>query len=267
MAIPPIYREDDLAVLCLTHASTADAGLKKGKLGSGKKLTQDEVRINKRVWEDKVLAETKVERKLLPLRERRQLEVLYKFEISKRKNEILSLSQKQQQLRKNNYEFLQQLLIEEFITGLKLRPIILKAFSDIGVQSAGDDNIALPLVNAIRGLFLHLVGPEDIKIYPDDKKLLLQSLDIFETIGGYGAEISDDTKVLTKTCKTIYELAEISSWYKFSDFLKKSMRVLNKIKKDCSKYEPMQKKKSKRKLIKSRTKIVEDSIKLIKRLK
>jgi len=263
---PSNNKEDNLAVLCLNHASMADAGLKKGKLGSGKKLTPDEVRANKKIWEDKVLAETRLEKRILPLNERQQLEILYKFEIAKRKNEILSMSDKQQQVRKNNYEFLQQLLIEEFITGLKLRPIILKAFSDIAIQSTGDNNIALPLIDSIRGLFLHLVGPEDVKIYSDDKKLLMQSLDIFETIGGYGAEINDDTKVLNKSCKTIYELAEVSSWYKFLDFLNKSIKVLHKIKKNCLKYEPSQKKRNKVLLIKERVKIVEDTIKSIRKL-
>jgi hypothetical protein len=43
--------ESNLAVLCLVHASQADAGLKKGKLGSGKKLKPDAVRQYKKTWE------------------------------------------------------------------------------------------------------------------------------------------------------------------------------------------------------------------------
>ena len=35
--------ESNLAVLCLVHASMADAGLRKGKLGAGKKLKPDSV--------------------------------------------------------------------------------------------------------------------------------------------------------------------------------------------------------------------------------
>ena len=48
--VPP-YVAANLAVLCLVHASAADAGLKKGKLGSGKKLKPDEVREFKKIWE------------------------------------------------------------------------------------------------------------------------------------------------------------------------------------------------------------------------
>lgn len=221
-------RLENLSVLCSYHHKLAH-----GALGNSKKLLAEEIKINKNFWEKRVLEEIKIKKKSVSIQERKQLEILYKFEISKRKNEILSLPQKQQQLRRAHYEFLQQLLIEEFISGLKLRPIILKAFSDIGIQSAGDSDVSLPLIDAIGGLFLHLVGPEDVKIYPDDKRLLLKSLDILETIGGYGASISEDVKVLKKTCQKIYELAEISSWYKFKEFKDKALKILKKIRREC----------------------------------
>lgn len=263
---PSNNNENNLAVLCLNHASMADAGLKKGKLGSGKKLTPDEVKLFKQTWEKKVLTEIKVERSLLPLKERKQLEILYKFEISKRKNEILALPQKSEQIRKDNYEFLQQLVIEEFITGIKLRPIILRALGDIAVQSAGENYLSLPLIDAISGLFLHLIGPKDVKMYSDDKGLLLKSLDELKTIGSYAGELSDDSRLLRKSCKAIYELAEISSWYKFSEFLTKAKKVLNSIKKDCLKYESIKKDKNKEKIIRERVGIVDNTIRSIKKL-
>jgi len=46
--------ESNLAVLCLVHASQADAGLKKGKLGAGKKLKPDAVRQYKKIWERRI---------------------------------------------------------------------------------------------------------------------------------------------------------------------------------------------------------------------
>jgi hypothetical protein len=46
--------ESNLAVLCLVHASQADAGIKPGKLGSGKKLKPDDVTQYKRIWERKI---------------------------------------------------------------------------------------------------------------------------------------------------------------------------------------------------------------------
>jgi len=263
---PANNQEENLAVLCLNHASMADAGLKKGILGSGKKLKPREVSGFKKLWEEKNMAETRVERKTSPLKESKQLEILYHFEISKRKNEILSLSEKQQKIRKEHFEFFQQLVIEEFISGLRLRAIIIKAFGDIGVQSAGQDYIAIPLIEAVEGLFLHLVGPSKVKMHLYDKKLLLKSLDIFETVGGYGASISDHKKLLIKTCKAIYELAEVSSWYKYANYTKKAINVLRAIRRDCLDYEPNNRKLNRKMLIKERTKIVDQVLNKVEKL-
>jgi hypothetical protein len=56
--------ESNLAVLCLIHASQADAGLKKGKLGTGKKLKPDAVRQYKRIWERKMELEMQHRKKI-----------------------------------------------------------------------------------------------------------------------------------------------------------------------------------------------------------
>lgn len=159
--------------------------------------------------------------------------------------------------------------MEELVSGLKLRHLLLEAFSDIAFQSVGENYMALPLVDAIAGLFLYLIGPEDVKMSPEDRKLLLRSLDELDYLGGYGAWLSDDpkSKLLQKVCDTVYELAEICSWYHFSAFLNKSRKVLNSVKRECSKYEPIQKRKNKEKLIKDRTKIVDKAIQSIEKLK
>jgi len=256
----------NLAVLCLNHASMADAGLVKGKLGSSKKLSAEEIKSFKQSWEKKVLEEVKIERKLLPIRERKQLEILYKFEISKRKNEILALSKKSTETIKNNFEFLQQLVLEEFITGIRLRSVLLKSFLDIALQAVGESYLSLPLIDAIKGLFFHLIGPKNVKMSSYDKKLLLESLDVLNTIGGFGGEFSDDLHVLKRTCKTIYELSEVSYLYKFHKFLAKSGKILNSIKRDCLKYEPINKGNNKEKIIKEKVKIVDNTIKSIKDL-
>lgn len=264
---PANNKEENLAVLCLNHASMADAGLRKGKLGSGKKLIPDEVRSFKMNWENKVIAEIKVERRILPVRERKQLEILYKFEISKRKNEILSLPEKEQKIRKNNYEFLQELVFEEYTKNLKLRPLLLDAFNDIALQSLNQSFIQIPLIEATSGLFLHLVGPKYVKIYSDDKNLLLQSLDVLRTIGSFEADLSDNLNVLKRVCKKIYELAEIASWYKFNKFLDNSKIALISIKKDCFSYKSTSKSKNKEKIVKEKIEIVDDTIQSIKKLK
>lgn len=264
---PSNNNENNLALLCLNHSSMADAGLRKGKLGSGKKLNPDEVKSFKKTWENKVVAETKVERRTIPIRERKQLEILYKFEISKRKNEILSLSTRQKEKIKENYEFLQELVFEEWTTSMKLRPIILKAFNDIALMSLNQNFIQLPLLEAISGLFLHLAGPKYVKLYSDDRKLLLKSLDVFETVGSFEAELSDDTALLKRVCKKIYELSEIASWYSFKDFLNRAIFTVNTIKRDCLKYESDKKGENNKKLIKAKIKIVDVAIHSIEKLR
>lgn len=265
---PSNNRLENLAVLCGYHHDLANMGLKNGVLGQAKKLTPDEVKVNKEYWEKRVEEEIKIAKKYIPIQERRQLEILYKFEISKRKNEILSLPRKRQVDRKCHYEFLQELVFEEYIGGLKLRPIILEAFNDIALQSLNQDFIFLPLIDAISGLFLHLVGPEYVKISSNDKKLLLRSLDPLETIGGFEAEFSDNVKSLGKVCNKIYELSEIASWYKFREFLNKAKSTLDSIKKDCSQYKPPRGTKGdEEKLIKEKIKLVEETTQSIERLK
>lgn len=61
---PSNNNENNLAVLCPNHASMADAGLKKGKLGAGNKLTSDEVISFKQIWEKKTETEIKINRQL-----------------------------------------------------------------------------------------------------------------------------------------------------------------------------------------------------------
>ena len=79
----------NLAVLCLVHASKADAGLKKGKLGSGKKLKPDAVKEYKKIWETKIELEAKYKKQTIPAYKKKQLETLFHFEIRKTANEIV----------------------------------------------------------------------------------------------------------------------------------------------------------------------------------
>lgn len=57
---------ENLAVLCIYHHDLANIGLKRGKLGQGKKITPNEVRVYKNDWEKRVEAEIKVEKRTIP---------------------------------------------------------------------------------------------------------------------------------------------------------------------------------------------------------
>ncbi len=254
----------NLAVLCLVHASGADAGLKKGKLGSGKKLKPDEVREYKKIWERKIKLESSHRRQILPLYKKRQLEILYHFEIQKIKNEILSLKDIDKRL-KEKFEYLDQLVFEDFISGLNIRNILLNAYSDIALFTIGDNERPKRLARSIWGLFLHLVGPDKVKMYTNDRKLFLKSLDVLRNLGDFAAGHSERT-VLKNICDELYSFYEIASWYKFKKAKMSILKILERIKKSCFDFEDEKKTKSIFKERRERQKIIEKTLMDLKEL-
>jgi len=243
---------ENLAVLCLEHHSKADAGLKSGKIGAGKKLTAEEVRLFKKQWEDKVMAEIKVTKKYFPERKKKQIEALYEFEINKTRNEITSLSENDRRI-KEKFNYLAQLALEQFISGVRTRRKILDTYSIIAILSSTATDVALILADAVRDISIHLIGPKEVRMNNEDKKLLLESLNVLSTVGEFNGEFSNTDKVIKKVCKNIYELSEIASWYKIKEFRAKAINTLNKIRKACLK--------SGYKMRKKKIKIIDDTIK------
>lgn len=261
---PNNNKPSNLAVLCLMHASMADAGLKRGKLGTGKKLKPDEVSLFKKMWEKKTEIEINSPRKYLPLRERKQLELMYKYEINKIKNEILSLPDDDSQIEKK-FSFLEQLVVEEFISGLKIRPILCSAFMDIALQSIDSVNVASRLPRALWHLFMHLIGPDKVKIDKEDIRLFFKSLDILETTGSFAAEFAEDDKALLKISNGFYEFFEIASWYRIKKAKLKVSFHLKKIIKDCDGYESKDKNRQQR-VRKKRKQIIQNILNKINNL-
>lgn len=229
--------ESNLAVLCLVHASMADAGLRQGKLGAGKKFKPDSVRQYKGIWQRKIKLEQQHRRETIPLRAKNQLEILYKFEIHKTKNLILALQDSDKRI-KEAFDYFDQLVIEEFISGINIRGILLDAYFDLAVQTI--DGITLPqrLSKSLWGLLLHLVGPDKVRITAKDKKIFSECLRIFETLGEFAGEFGGGTPVLKAVCKEIYEFAEIASWYKLAPERKRALSVFRKIHSTCASFEP-----------------------------
>jgi hypothetical protein len=230
---PSNNHESNLAVLCLIHASEADASLRTGKLGAGKKLPSEEVRLHKKTWERKVKAETKLEKRNISIKDRKQLEILYKFEIFKRKNEILTFSSNQKSLILSNFAFIEQIQLDGILSDIKITQAILETYGDIALQSGGNENILVPLLDGIKNLFLYLTGTKHLKLSSHNRKYMLMSLSVIETVGMYATQVSDDfkSKVLIKLCRTIRDLADIGVLYNFNKFLEKVFRVLILMKK------------------------------------
>lgn len=257
---------ENLAVLCLEHASKADSGLKKGKLGAGKKLTSAEVREHKKRWERRVNIESKTERRKFPLYQKKHLEMLYKFEISKVKNEILSLSDNDSRLREK-FSYLDQLVVEEFISGLQIRKLLRDAYTDMIFQTYHADNAPRMLSKAILRLFESFVGPVYVKIDVADRKLFTKSLETLGILAGFAGEFNPNVSVLTDACKAFYEFAEIADRYKLKDMKDKILEELKKTKKDCSLYESEKKSEEIKQERAKRISVVSEIIERVKALK
>jgi hypothetical protein len=97
---------------------------------------------------------------------------------------------------------------------------------------------SLPLISTLKTLTWHLIGPHEVPIRSEDRRALLESLDILEDVGSFGAELGEDDRVLSRSCSAIVELAEIAFAYRFTRAVKKASRALGKIRKTCLDYEP-----------------------------
>lgn len=229
--------ESNLAVLCLVHASQADAGLKSGKLGSGKKLKPDFIRQYKKIWEKKIELGVQHRKEILPMRDKRQLELLYKFEIRKTKNLILSLKDRDGRI-KEAFDYFDQLVLEEFISGINIRKVLLDAYSDIALFTMNAIEMPKRLAKSLWGLVLQLVGPSMVPITAKDKRIFSECLRIFETIGEWAGEYNGGVPVLRAVCQQIFEFARIANWYDLASEKKRLFALFGKIHKGCARFKP-----------------------------
>jgi hypothetical protein len=228
--------ESNLAVLCLVHASQADAGLQKGKLGSGKKLKPEAVRQYKKMWEKKIELGLQYRREILPAREKKQLELLYKFEICKHKNLILSFRDGDKRI-KEAFNYLDHLVLEEFISGIDIRSVLLDAYSDISVFTMDDVELPKRLAKSLLELFPHIMGPAMMYMNAKDKKIFSECLKIFETTGTWAGEGNGGIPVLREVCKHMFEFARIASWNDLVNEKKNLLVIFSKIHNACANFE------------------------------
>lgn len=259
---------ENLAVLCLDHHSIADAGLKKGRSGSGRKLTPAHVKDYKKLWETKVGLTRKLQKKTFPLYQKKHLQILHQFEINKIKNEILTLSDKDKRV-KEKFAYFDQLLLEGLMTDLPIRKFLLQAYDELVIPGWVIDDVTKSklLSQSIPSLFFHLAGPDIIPIGRSDKMLLVKGLEVLETMGHFAGEFSPKISPLKNACNAIFELAEIASLYSLKDVKRKIPRLLKKIQRGCSEYESEKKGKQVSQERRKRIGIVKKTLEKVKSLK
>lgn len=231
--------EENLAVLCLTHHDQATAGLQKGQVGLGVKLTPTEVRAHKGAWEAVVTSELKASRRTVSQTKRKQIEFLFEFELTRAKNEILA--SRSSKVSAARFGYLTQYVIDEFISGIPYRRALLAVFQDIALRGAGDEHISFPLVTAVLDLHPHLQGPKYVPMGAADRSALTKSVDILDTVGIYGVEISKKAQTLARACGAIRELVEIASWYKFKSLRSEAIKTLRRFQRALDQLSPEEK--------------------------
>jgi len=244
----------NLSVLCLEHASMADAGLRKGKLGSGKKLSPKEVKEFKVIWEkmnDIEIQESKVS---ITKNEKRYLEMLYDFEIRKSIAEIASLDPeehpKQNEKIEKKFNYFNQLAFEEVMSNIDIRMILLNAYSDYTFHVIGNDKFSEMMAESIYSFSWHLVGPKDVSIFDNDKKVIFKSIEVLESLGTFTAEFNNIPS-LRKIGETIEQLGRIIILYNLEDKVNEIFNIISEVKKSCNKYTGFEKIEGREEIIKN----------------
>jgi len=242
----------NLSILCLEHASMADAGLREGKLGSGKKLSPKEVKEFKAIWEkmnDIEIQESKIS---IPKNEKRYLEILYDFEIRKSIAEIASLKEEPKQNEKieEKFNYFNQLAFEELMSNIDIRMILLKAYSDYSFKAIGNDKFSEMMAESIYSFSWHLVGPKEVSIVDNDKKVIFKSLEVLKSFGTFVGEFNNISSV-KKICEIIEQLGIIIIWYNLEDKMNEIINIISELKKSCNKYTGFE-------MIEGREKIIEN---------
>ena len=199
----------------------------------------------------------------MPFQNRKQIEIFYVFEINKIKNEILSYEGKGSFI-KEKFDFLDQLVLEELLYGVKIRNILIKAYDEMSGQLIGEGVKTKGLAKSVWGLFIHLVGPEYVKINQNDLIIFRKGIDIIETLGSFAVEFNDDISSLQVICSIIYDLGMIAHWYSLTNEKNKIIRALNNVKKSTQNYEKGGIDLTKARI--ARIKIIESTIEKLKKI-
>jgi len=254
-----------LSVLCLEHASMADAGLRKGKLGSGKKLTPKEVKEFKVIWEKRNDIEIHESKVPIQKNEKKYLEMLYDFEIRKSIAEVTSLKEypKQNEKIEEKFNYFNELAFEEVMSQIDIRMILLNAYSDYTFHAIGNDKFSEMMAESIYSFSWHLVGPKEVSIFDNDKKVIFKSLEVLESLGTFAAEFNNISS-LKKICEIIEQLGYIIILYNLEDKVNEIFNIISEVKKSCNKYTGFEKIEGREEVIrndrKERLKIVSNTL-------
>jgi len=225
----------NLAVLCLVHASQADAGLAKGKLGSGKKLKPDAIAQYKYQWEKKILEESVIPKKKIPTYRKKQLGIFLYNEIQKVKHEIVALDEidPRDKTIKIKFAFLNSLIMEEYAYDIKVRKYLMEAYTYIAFMAAESGVLLVQsLTDAMESLLVTL-DSEYADISREDIYFLRASIEALDMLGDNIASFNANPATLKIACAMLFKIGKVATVFNVSSEKQRVQRVLNKINKSC----------------------------------
>jgi hypothetical protein len=225
----------NLAVLCLIHASQADAGLVKGKLGSGRKLKPADVIEYKELWEKRNLEENKIQKKRIPPYRKRQLGSFYYQEMHKIKHEILALDHidPNDKIIKIKFAFLQSLTMEEYIYDIKVRKSLMDVYIYLAAMAIESGTLLIRgLTQAIEQQYI-INEYEYADILPEDVYFLRGALEALAILGDGVASYNTNPTALKIVCKALFTIGKIAKLAKLEPEKQRVYRALKKIRTSC----------------------------------
>lgn len=195
--------ESNLAVLCLVHASQADAGLKKGKLGAGKKLKPDFVKQYKNIWERKIEHELQHRKKT-----RSGPDMRDRIELKRLKREALAASRRSPE----DMAMFEQKVIEiDLLDGISSENKV-SVFHDLGLEVAlNSDRGTLLLIEYILWQLAAWDSPSIVAEIIESRKarkLLRHIGEILWDIGVNAVEYGRGIDVIRMITNAILEVKE-----------------------------------------------------------
>lgn len=130
-------------------------------------------------------------------------------------------------------------LIEEFASGVPYRKTLFRMLQDMAVQSAGNEEVSIPLVRAVAfDMNIHLCGPEWVQMGSEDKSGLKKSMKILDTLGYYGVCLVKNSRLLEKVCQGIKDIVEISAQYEYEPVQTEAIKILRRFNSSLSELGP-----------------------------
>jgi hypothetical protein len=226
-----------LAVLCIPHHDQATAGLRSGTVGLGKKLTPEEVRFHKRIWEKAVAGEIKWTRRTTHPHKSKDLLMLFEFELLRVRTHIFT--ERTEQAIAHWFAYLNFWSDDSIHSLPQYRALMLNTYGELGARSFGIRPIAVGVINGLRDM-CQGVGTIWVRSR-SDYQVLAQSARIMGQVGYWVIVDGREPATLELVCKSLLWVLEIGLFLKLKQIKSEIRMSLSRMNEELRKLPPRQK--------------------------